>query len=182
VGAHVEGSRGEIRLRVGSLRPGAERRIVLRLAVDSEGAAARSSIESRMTWLTREGELVERNVDGVLFETTTDPAAMLDSRDAEVFASAVSAFASQDQLQAAEAYRRGDRAEAERLIERNLAALDEAEADAPADIKDGLSKQKRRYRSTQRSFGAAKPGSAAGRAAAKSAVQSDASNLGGVTF
>ncbi len=182
VGAHVEGSRGEIRLRVGSLRPGAERRIVLRLAVDSARAAARSSIASRLTWLTREGGLVEQNVGGVLFETTTDPSAMLDSRDAAVFASAVSAFASKDQLQAAEAYRRGDRAEAERLIERNLAALNEAEADAPADIKDGLSKQKRRYRSTKRSFGAAKPGSEAGRAAAKSAVQSDASNLGGVTF
>jgi Ca-activated chloride channel family protein len=182
VGAHVEGSHGTVHLRLGALRPGAERRVVLRLALASADVGQQLSLASHVRWQTRKGESIARHVQAVSFTAGAGAQQMADSRDPAVFASAVSAFASLEQLRAAEAYRHGEREKAERIIVQNLRALDQAQAGAPEAMQGGLSQQTKRYRATQRSFGAAAPSSEAGRAAAKSAVESDAANLGGVTF
>jgi Ca-activated chloride channel family protein len=86
-----------------------------------------------------------------------------------VLANAASVVASVRQVEAAEAYARGDVARAQAIIEGNVRDLQAAATAAPAAAPK-LAAQWRAYETDQRSFAASAPASDQGRAAAKSSA------------
>ncbi|HSQ62643.1 MAG TPA: hypothetical protein VLM85_05495, partial [Polyangiaceae bacterium] len=103
------------------------------------------------------------------------------SRDPVVLASATSVIASERQLEATQAYARGDVARAQQLIDQNIASLGAVAASAPAPVATALAKQQAAYGATKKSFSAA-PQSVAGKVAAKHAYEVDSSNLARAAF
>ena len=80
-------------------------------------------------------------------------------------------------MEAAQAYEDGDVDKAQKLVDQNIADLSAAAAVAPAPQATALMQQQHSYAGTKEGF-AAKPGSGAGKAAAKRAVELDSENLG----
>jgi Ca-activated chloride channel family protein len=99
-----------------------------------------------------------------------------------VFANATSVIASKRQLEANEAWGRGDTARAEALTTQNLAALATAAAAAPSAVADGLHRQSGAYDTQAKAFATIAPTSEAGRIKAKAAAEKDNSNLFRSTF
>lgn len=167
---------GEVVLRMGSLHAGDERRVVVELEA---GAAIGSSLtlDTTLAWNEVGGEAVNLPLEQLGVQTTDDARLVETSRDGRVYASCISAIASQRQLEAADAYRRGDLSRAQRLIDDNMAELDDAAAAAPEESADSLIEQKRSYAESKARFDRTPPGSAAGRAAAKEATATDSANL-----
>ena len=85
-------------------------------------------------------------------------------------------YGAQRQIEAAQAYSRGDQATAHHLIQQNIAALKGASMNAPAPMKASLAKQSSAYGAQMDSFAAA-PSSDEGKRAAKSTAASESSNL-----
>ena len=174
--ARVLGS-GELELKMGSLFAGDERRAIVELAssLDS-GETAR--IEGRASWTRVGGETADVTIPRLDVVAVNDATEVDRGRDGNVFASATSAFASQRELEATEAYAHGDTDKARRLIDQNIAALATAAAIAPAPAASSLAKQQGAYESQKADFAAAAPSSGAGKRAAKAAAEKDNSNLG----
>ncbi len=177
VGADVrELGRGDLELRIGSLFSGDERRIVLELEADAS-AGEQLAIDTDLSWRRVGGRAADLRLEGLRLLATEDEGAVLASRDNRVWSSGISAIASVRQLEAAEAYAKGDKARANEIIEKNKMDLDGAAAMAPEDMANGLRKQKRGYGATQDIFRRSAPASAEGRAAAKESAAKDAANL-----
>jgi len=171
----------EVELRVGSLFAGDERRVVLELTARVDAGDVRG-FDTTATWTpiggaTYQTQLARLNVTG-----SVDPRAVEDSRDPAVMASAISVLASRRQLEAAEAYARGDVGVAQGLIDKNMQDLKTAQSAAPAPIATAMERQWAEYDSTKKAFATAAPRSAAGNAAAKSAVEKDMNNLGRAAY
>ncbi len=167
---------GEVVLKLGSLFGGDERRVILELrAQPSVGQTL--SIASDVSWQQVHGEHADITLSRLSLVATQDAGEVEASRDHRVWASAMSAFASARQLEAAAAYARGDVGTAQRLIDESLGELDAAAQAAPDDVARGLLEQKRSYESTKGRFATSAPGSADGRAAAKEATAADNANL-----
>ena len=177
VGADVrEVGRGEIELRVGSLFSGDERRIVLELEADApEGV--KLAIDTHITWNRVGGGAANLDLEQLAVVATTDEDAVLATRDNRVWSSGISAIASIRQLEAAEAYAKGDKARADGLIEKNKLELEQAAAVAPAPEAARLRNQRLGYADTQQQFKALAPSSGEGRAAAKQSAAEDSANL-----
>ena len=166
----------EIELRLGSLFAGDERRIVVELAAAPE-VGERLEIEAQVSWQQLDGDRTRVEI-GALTLTGTDSRRVAEaSRNGQVYASCVSALASQRQLAAARAYRDGDQATADALIQQNIVALDEARVAAPAAEAAELETQKARYGAARSSFARVAPRSAEGKAAAKEATERDLMNV-----
>jgi Ca-activated chloride channel family protein len=183
VGAEVHGvSGGEVELRLGALFAGDERRVVLELEADAPLGDA-LHVDADVSWLPKgAGEMTRVALDELRVVTTTDPAEVSRGRDGRVFASCTSAIASLRQLEAAEAYNRGDQRRAHELIEENVRALRGAATAAPPEDRERLEAQAETYTDTQGVFSHMPPGSAEGRAAAKRSAAQDVSNLDRKTF
>ncbi len=166
-----------IELRLGSLFAGDERRVVLELETDaSYGDSLR--IESDIRWSQVGGERASIDLKDLQIVTTEDEDQVADARDPRVYGACMSALASLRQLEATEAYARGDAKRAGKLISQNMADLEEAAADAPAAVATSLNKQADAYRKTKGAFQHSAPGSAEGRSAAKRATADENANLG----
>ncbi len=177
LGADVREHRGgEIELRLGSLYGGDERRIVVELAARPETGES-LAIEGEVVWRQLDGDRTRVQLSPLTVTGTDRRRVAEESRNGPVYASCVSALASQRQLAAAQAYRAGDQARADALIAENLDDLEAAQAFAPAPEADVLEEQKARYRGVRSSFARAKPSSAPGRAAAKAATERDLKNV-----
>src|SRR5206468_7954648 len=98
------------------------------------------------------GASAEARIPRIEIVAVKDEAEVARGRDGAVLASATSAFASQRELEAAEAYARGDRDTADRLIDQNIAALATAAAGAPAPAASSLAKQQAAYEAHKREF------------------------------
>ncbi len=176
VGADVRQlGRGEVELRIGSLFAGDERRIILELEADAPLGAA-LAIDTHITWSRVGGGVANLDLERLSMLTTSDRDAVRDSRDGHVWASGISAIASVRQLEAAEAYAKGDTARADKLIDENRTSLEEAAAAAP-QMAASLGRQRDGYEKTKREFKQSAPSSAEGRAAAKAAAEQDSKNL-----
>jgi hypothetical protein len=101
-------------------------------------------------------------------------------RDGRVFASATSASASTAQLEAAEAYQRGDTARAQILLDQSIADLKTAATAAPAPAASALTRQWKEYETRKAPM--ARPATTAGNVAAKKAFAEDNNNLGRAAF
>jgi Ca-activated chloride channel homolog len=175
-GAEVGVQGRDVELRLGSVFAGDERRIVVELTATS--AMGIGDIQTEATW-TAVADRAPHVVSAprLTLAPSSDPAAVERGRDGAVFASATSVLASKRQLEAANAYARGDVARANQLTAQNEAALGSALAIAPAAAAPTLNAQRKAYSTQRRGFNEFKPSSAEGKAATKSAAVQDLDNL-----
>jgi Ca-activated chloride channel family protein len=136
------------------------------------------SFEGTATWTMVGGAPVEAGIAKLTVNATYEPTDVDASRDNEVMASSISVVASHRQLEAAEAFQRGDVDQANGLIDNNIRDLGAARKFAPAAAATGLAKQEAAYGDTKKVFTTARPKSAEGNAAAKGVFEKDVSNMG----
>jgi Ca-activated chloride channel family protein len=167
----------EVELRVGSLFAGDERRVVMEMTARVEAGETRG-FDAHASWTPIGGSMVVAPIARLSVSGTLDPREAEESRDPVVMASAISVLASRRQLEAAEAYSRGDVGVAQGLIDKNMVDLKTAQAGAPPPMAAAMDRQWAEYDNAKKTFATAKPRSAEGNAAAKSAVEKDMNNLG----
>jgi Ca-activated chloride channel family protein len=177
IGADATMNDGEMTVRMGSLFAGDERRVVIELATQLE-VGETSAFQGAVSWDRVGGGATETTLDKLELSATTSPAEVDASRDGAVFASATSALASIRQLEAADAYARGDGARAQQLIQQNVSELRAAAPAAPAAERAALERQEQAYAATSSAFAGSAPTSAEGKAKAKASVANDSKNLG----
>ncbi len=171
----------EVELRLGSLFAGDERRVLVELRTNLEAGDTRG-FEGRASWKKVGGDLSDTSFRGLSIVATRDAHEVEAGRDGNVLASATSVVASRRQVQAAEAYNRGDTAAAQGLIDENLRDLDAVKAIAPPAAVESLSKQMVDYKETKSGFASAAPTSMAGKSHAKRAVEKDTANMARKAF
>ncbi len=182
VGADLRTSAGgEVEISMGSLFAGDERRVIVELSGQLPAGELRS-LSASVAWSRVGGGSSEAKIDHLDIAGAFTAAEVEEARDGAVFASAVSALASIRQLEATEAYNRGEGARAQALIEENEVQIAAAATAAPAPAAEALQRQLDDYRATKGSFAAAPPTSTAGKAAAKAAAAKDLANMGRSTF
>ncbi|AUX40019.1 uncharacterized protein SOCE26_014140 [Sorangium cellulosum] len=169
-------SGAEVELALGSLFAGDERRVIVELAASLDSDAARA-VEGQVSWSRVGGDTAQARIAGLALTGSTSVAEVEAGRDLAVLADAMSVIASRRQIEAAEAYQQGDVGRAQALIDQNMVELKTVAAKAPKPAASALQKQVLAYESTKQEFMSAAPSSTAGKAAAKSAVASDISNL-----
>jgi Ca-activated chloride channel family protein len=176
VGADATSSDGELELKIGSLFAGDERRVLLELTTSLDPGDA-PAIAGRVRWRRVGGGEEAAAIPRLGLLATRDEAAAAGSRDGAVLASATSVLASRRQLEAADAYERGDTRAADALIQQNLDQLKQAAAAAPAPAASALNTQWREYAATKSGFASAKPSSALGKSLPKAAAAKDIANM-----
>ena len=172
--ARMDGDDVEVKL--GSLFAGDERRVVLELASSLKDGDAKDLV-ARARWDRVGGGSADVTAPKLTVVATRDPVEVDRGRDATVLASATSVLASTRQMEAAEAYNAGDVEKAQRLIDKNIADLKAAAVNAPAPAASALDSQWQSYGATKSGFLHAPPQSAAGKVAAKRAVERDSANM-----
>jgi Ca-activated chloride channel family protein len=164
----------DVELELGSLFAGDERRALVHLTARAE-AGQSLAFTGTAAWNRVGGVDAAEPFSGLTMVASRDRADVESSTDHGVLADWTSVTASERQLAAAEAYARGDTRAANALIDQNLDALGAAAAAAPAPVKAALAKQQKAYVDQKDGF-RAEPGSARGKAAAKSAWEMSNSN------
>jgi Ca-activated chloride channel family protein len=175
VGADGEQHGDELEIRVGSVFAGAQRSVVVELEVDAD-LGDQLRFDTRLSWQPVGGSSAEARFATLKMVASADEDAVADARDGEIYARAVSALASWKQLRAVEAFGRGDREEARRLIDANIRELKQAAKAAP-EAADELDAQVNSYDASRTTLSEAAPASPAARAAAKRAYEKNTANL-----
>jgi Ca-activated chloride channel family protein len=173
VDAQVDGD--SVVVKMGSLFAGDERRALLELTA-SLGADDVRQIGTEASWHRVGAGDADVHAPDLALVATADASEVQRGKDGAVVASWTSVTSSQRELEAAQAYARGDQTTANHLIQENIRALSSAAASAPAKLADSLSKQAQAYDSQMKAF-AAPPASDDGKRAAKSAAAKETSNL-----
>ena len=167
----------ELELKLGALYAGDERRAVLHFTARLD-AGDSVQLTSDASWVRIAGGTDTKvPIAPLTLYGTSDSSIAEASRDGSVFASWTSVEASERSMQAAQAYKDGDVARAQALMDQNIAAIGAAATAAPPAAAADLQKQQASYLETKKGF-AAQPRSAAGQGAAKRAVELDTANLG----
>ncbi len=167
---------GTLELSMGSLFAGDERRVVVELTGDVPVGGVRS-LSGAVTWSRVGGGDADAKIAALDVAGAADAREVEEARDGGVLASAVSALASIRQLEATDAYNRGDGARAQALIGENEVALQAAATAAPKAAAEVLERQLAAYGASKRSFAAAAPESAEGKSAAKAGAARDFANM-----
>ncbi|HEY2509990.1 MAG TPA: VWA domain-containing protein [Polyangiaceae bacterium] len=178
--ARVEGGGESVRVRLGSLFAGDERRALLELATDLDAGDARA-LGTEATWHRVGAGDADVRAPALALTATTDATEVSKGEDGAVLGSATSVLSSRRELEATEAYASGNVEKARQLIQENLQALAQAAARAPAPVAQRLAKQSSAYSSHAAAF-AAPPSSDDGKRAAKAAAAKDSSNLAREAF
>lgn len=165
-----------VELEMGSLFSGDERRVIVELAVDAEHGE-QLPVDAKVSWRRVGGDLVSSKLATLSVTGDSDASAVMASRDGRVYASALSATASLRQIEAAEAYAKGDSARADQLLMQNMTSLKAAAAAAPAEEKAALGRQMAETEDARGKFKALMPGSPAAKAAGKASAAKHSENL-----
>lgn len=169
-------SSGELELKLGALFAGDERRVLVELDADlAPGALA--AFETQAAWDKVGAAHAQLDVAPLSIVATLDPAEVERGRDANVLASAASVTSSRRQMEAAEAFARGDVSTAERLVDDNLKDLAFAARQAPAPAAASLRAQMDSYDSAKKEFRTHSAGSLGAKALPKAMMQSESKNL-----
>lgn len=172
-----QGEGGEVTVRLGSLFAGDERRVTLELDVQlADGEQA--PLAGQVTWDRVGAGPESATLAGLQLVGTSDSRTAETSRDPAIGASVESAVASVRQMEAAEAYAKGNTARAQQIIAENVASLAAAATAAPAAEAEALRKQEAAYKETADGFRAAPPASPEGKVKAKASMAQDSGNLG----
>jgi Ca-activated chloride channel family protein len=171
-GADATINGNELELRVGSMFSGDEQRVIVELSADGN-----AEIHATATWNRVGQSTTSTLVPTLSLVAVADASDVERGRDGTVLASATSVVASKRQLEAAEAYAKGDVGRATALTTLNEQALGAAIAAAPPTAAPALTAQMNSYAASKKGFSSFSPGSAEGKAAAKTAVVKDRGNL-----
>jgi len=174
-GADASFDGSSIELRLGSLFAGDERRVIVELTAD--GASPAADVRAIASWNEVGRASTTTNVPVLTLVASNDAAEVERGRDGAVLASATSVIASKRQLEAANAYARGDVATATRLTAQNEADLAAAIAVAPPAAAPTIAAQRSAYTAQKKGFTTHRPGSAEGKVVTKSAAVKDLDNL-----
>lgn len=177
-GADVVVDGGELEINVGSLFAGDQRRVVLELVARVPAEGERFEIATRATWALVGGGGERAALPSLYLAATSSEAAVKEGRDGAVLASAASVVASRRQLEANEAYAKGDIGRATSLVADNERALGEARAAAPAAAGAAIEAQLGAYREQREGFAKHAPSSEEARAAVKASAAQDRRNFG----
>ena len=169
-----------LHLKIGSLFSGDDRRVIVELT-STLGAGDARSITGHARWTRVRGGSTEAGFSQLTIVASTDAGAVTAGIDGRVFASATSVVASTRQLEATEAYAKGDALRAQAILAESTASLGAAIAVAPPSAAAPLARQAAKYKERAGDFKAA-PGSDEGKAAAKAAVQLDSANTSRASF
>jgi Ca-activated chloride channel family protein len=172
---------GGVELAMGSLFAGDERRVIIELTGDLPAGDLRD-LGGQVTWSRVRGGNAEASIAGLQVGGASDSREVEEARNGAVLASAVSALASIRQLEATEAYNRGDGARAQALIQENESELAAAATAAPQAVAEALERQRADYGEAKRAFAAAPPASPEGKAAAKAGAAKDIANMARPAF
>lgn len=170
--AKVVGS--DVVLKAGSLFAGDERRVLLEFSTDLASGDARV-LDGNASWDRVGGGHADVRIENLGFAAVSDQAAVDGSRDAAVFARAMSVVASRRQIEATEAFSRGDNARGQALIQQNQVSLGQAAAAAPAAMRPKLEAQVNTYESDSKAFAT---GGSGARDATKKAMARELGNTG----
>jgi Ca-activated chloride channel family protein len=168
------GPGGDLEISVGSLFGGDERRVIIELTMSVPSGQSRG-FEGAVSWSAVGGDTSTARFGGLSVSGVDDAIAVEQGRDGAVFANATSVLASVRQIEAAEAYERGDSARAQALTDQNLHELQAAASAAPAAAAPALMEQSRTYADSKRAFAA--PPSPKAAAAAKAGAARDFDNV-----
>jgi Ca-activated chloride channel family protein len=169
----------DVDLAVGSLFAGDDRRVIVEMEA-TVSQEAQLALAGHASWDRVTGSHAHVAIGALAIAGTTDPNAVEAGRDGRVLASATSVTASTVQLEAAEAYQKGDTDKAQRLMDESIADLHAAATVAPAPEASALARQWTEY--AARKAPMATPGTTAGNVAAKKAFATDNNNLNRSTF
>lgn len=178
VEAQIDGD--SVVVKMGSLFAGDERRALLELSTSLDADDVRQ-IGTEATWHRVGGSDADVHAAPLSLVGTRDANEVQKGKDSAVVATWTSVTSSQRELEAAQAYARGDQATADGLIQENLSALMSAAKAAPAPLAASLQRQAAAYHSQQKAF-AAPPASDDGKRAAKAAAAQETSNLGRAAY
>jgi len=168
----------EIELKLGSLFAGDERRVVVEMDAFLDGnAASKQPFAAHAAWDRVGGAHADIDVSTLSIAATSDRVEVEKSRNPSVFASAASVTASRREMEAADAYNRGDIGKADALVEANVRDLKAAASTAPAPVATALMAQSGSYEQARRGFHSYSAASPEGKALAKSIVQDDSANM-----
>lgn len=165
-----------LELRMGSLFAGDTRRVVVELSTSVAEAGELRAIGGSASWTRVGGGAEEASIKNLSLEATSDERAVLEGRDGAVFANATSALASLRQIEAAEAYNRGEGDKAQAIIDGNMADLAAAQAIAPAPSVAVLEEQKKEYADVKKNFASEPAGSMRAKSAAKASAAKSFAN------
>jgi Ca-activated chloride channel family protein len=186
VSAHGADARMEgenVVLSMGSLFAGDERRVIVELSASTATNLGNYDFGASASWM-KVGETYARNIDvpRLTILATNDAAEVDSGRDGAVLASATSVLASQRQIQAAQAYARGDVGQATALAAQNQQALADALTLAPPKARPSIAAQMGAYEEQKKGFANVAPASAAGRSNAKAAAAKEMGNIGRMAY
>ncbi len=134
-GCEATASGSTVRLPVGALFAGDERRLVLDLAVDAPAAATATagSLTAQVSWhAVPERRDVRVDTGALALGVAPTAGEALATRDAAVFGEAESTVIAARQFDAVDAWRNGRVAEAQSIAQQNLAQLQRIQAAAPS--------------------------------------------------
>lgn len=174
--AHVTGDNDSVQLSMGSMFAGDHRRVILELSTTLDEGVTRG-FEGAVSWTPVGGDSFKASIAKIDVTGTSDARAVEESRDGTVLANAMSVVASARQIEAAEAYDRGDAKGAALLIDQNLADLRAAASAAPKAAAPALEAQAGAYEKTKKSFATARPSTDDGKSAVRAAAEQDIDNL-----
>lgn len=184
--ARMEG--GELVIRAGSLFGGDERRVLLEFRSGGgepceecdgreDGTRASGALRMPMTvdWNVVSGGVGHVAPPAVVVTATRDADAVRRSMDPQVYSRAMSVLASRRQMEAAEAFSRGDHVRAEELAQQNTLALRAAASALPPPMAAPLAVQADQFLEDKKEFqkGSANDGA---KAASKRAMQREFGN------
>jgi Ca-activated chloride channel homolog len=168
----------EVELSMGALFAGDERRVIVELAADSfSGNLSSADLTTTATWNRVGGATATIEVPKLTLMASNDATDVEKGRDGAVLASATSVIASKRQLEASQAYAKGDVARAVQLTDENQRDLAAARAVAPPAATVAIDSQLGAYSEQKKAFHMYKPSSAEGNAAAKSGAAKDLGNI-----
>ncbi len=174
--AKTVGDGNEVELKFGSLFAGDEQRALVELSTYLSPGETRG-IEGHAAWHRVGGDDANVAFSPLQIVATSDAQSVESGRDTSVLASVASVLASRRQMEATEAYNRGDTVTAQALIDKNIFDLRTAASAAPAPAKAALAEQMKDYGDTKNDFGSAKPSSDMGKVAAKQAFAKESANM-----
>lgn len=176
-GADATVNGNSVELRIGSLFAGDEQRIIMELSSDGSSGTVTASASWNKVGDQGQGNSTRASIPQLSVVASNDANEVEAGRDGAVFASAVSVVASKRQLEANNAYARGDVATATSIATRNEADLKVAAASAPPAAAPALAAQMEAYTVQKKGFVSVRSGSEEGKSLAKSAAVKDQGNL-----
>jgi len=170
---------GSIDLKLGSLFAGDERRVLLEMDTDLTASDDHDELTfaSDANWDRVGGAHASVQIVPLKVTATNDRDAVEKGRDPSVLASAASVTASRRQMEAADAYNRGDVRTAETLADESMNELRAAATAAPAPMASALSAQAGSYEHAKSGFRRFAPASTEAKALSKTMVKDDSANM-----